>query len=117
MPRLLDKTVLVTGASAGIGRAIAVGCAREGADLVLNYYDDPSGTKVTAQEVERLGRRAVVVRADLRQVGQIQKMFARARKAFPRLDVLVNNAGLTGWASFFETTEEKWDVVLDTNLK
>lgn len=115
--RLSGKTVLVTGASKGIGRALALGCAREGADLILNYHSDRDGAEEVAAEIKALGRRAFCVRADLSRVSQIERMFAAARKQFERLDVVINNAGLTGWASFFDTTEEKWDVVLDTNLK
>ncbi len=115
--RLSGQTVLVTGASKGIGRAIALGCAREGADLILNYHSDRAGAEEVATEIRALGRQAFCVRADLARVPQIRRMFAAARKRFARLDVLINNAGLTGWASFFDTTEEKWDVVLDTNLK
>lgn len=115
--RLSGKIVLITGASKGIGRALALGCAREGADVILNYNSDRDGAEAAAQEIHQLGRRAMVIRADLARVSQIDRMFAQIQKNFPRLDVLINNAGLTGWASFFDTTEEKWDVVLDTNLK
>lgn len=115
--RLSGKTVLITGASKGIGRALAIGCAREGADVIVNYNSDREGAQATAAEVEALGRRAITVQADIGRVAQVGRMFARARKAFRRLDVLVNNAGLTGWGGLFEMTEERWDVVLDTNLK
>src|SRR5688500_11080277 len=115
--RLQGKTVLITGASKGIGRALAVGCAREGADVILNFNSDREGADAAATEIRSLGRKALVVGADLSRVKQIDRMFATARKHFKRLDVLINNAGLTGWASFFDTTEEKWDIVLDTNLK
>jgi glucose 1-dehydrogenase len=115
--RLAGKVVLVTGASKGIGRALALGCAREGADVIVNYHTDRAGADATARDVLTLGRRALVVQADVAKVAQIDRMFARARKAFPRLDVLINNAGLTGWSELFATTEAKWDQVLDTNLK
>lgn len=115
--RLQGKTVLVTGASKGIGRVIALGCAKEGADVILNYNSDRAGADEAAAEIRALGRQALCVKADLSKVAQITKMFTAARKKFARLDVLINNAGLTGWASFFDTSEEKWDIVLDTNLK
>lgn len=117
MSRLVDKIVLVTGASKGIGRSLALGCAREGAHVILNYNSDRAGAEEVADEIESLGRRALTVQADIGKVRHIDRMFVKARKAFPRLDVLINNAGLTGWAGLFDTTEDKWDVVLDTNLK
>jgi len=117
MNRLSGKTVLVTGASKGIGRALALGCAREGADVVVNYNSDRAGADTAVAEIQALGRRALALKADISRVSQIERMFDRARKAFPRLDVLINNAGLTGWGEVFETTEAKWDLVLDTNLK
>jgi glucose 1-dehydrogenase len=117
MPRLTAKTVLVTGASKGIGRALALGCAREGADVILNYHTDRGGADDAAAEIRALGRRTLVVRADLARPAQIERMFATARKRFPRLDVLINNAGLTGWSELFATTPAKWDLVLDTNLR
>lgn len=117
MNRLAGKTVLVTGASKGIGYTLAVACAREGADVIVNYHTDRAGAAAAVQEIVGLGRRALAVQADVGSVKQIERMFARARKAFPRLDVLINNAGLTGWSELFATPKEKWDVVLDTNLK
>lgn len=115
--RLVGKNILITGASKGIGRALAVGCAREGANIVINYHQDRKGAEACAREVEDLGRAAFVVRADIARVPQIERMFARARRVFPQLDVLINNAAITGWSEFLSTTEEKWDQVLDTNLK
>jgi glucose 1-dehydrogenase len=117
MQRLAGKVVLVTGASKGIGHTLALGCAREGADVIVNYHSDREGAEAAVAAIEAMGRRALAVQADVGRVKQIDRMFARARKAFPRLDVLINNAGLTGWSELFATTEAKWDVVLDTNLK
>jgi glucose 1-dehydrogenase len=117
MSRLFEKVVLVTGASKGIGAALALGCAREGADIIVNYHQDRAGAEATAAEVRALGRRALIVKADVGRVRDIDRMYARAQKAFPRLDVLINNAGLTGWSELFDTSEAKWDLVLDTNLK
>lgn len=115
--RLKDKIVVVTGASKGIGRAIALGVAREGADVVVNYSSDLVGADEVVQQIAALGRGAVAVKADISRVLEIHSMFDAVREEFGRVDVLVNNAGITGWTSLFDTTEEKWDQVLDTNLK
>ena len=117
MSRLRDQVVLVTGASKGIGRAIALGCASEGAHVIVNYNSDRAGAEAVAAEIAGLGRRALLVQANIGRVSQVERMFKRARKEFPRLDVLINNAGLTGWSELFATTEAKWDLVLNTNLK
>jgi len=93
MTRLLDKTVLITGASRGIGRALALGCAREGADIIINYFQGRDEARAVAREVTALGRRALILPADLRRTAQIDRMFRRAREVFPTLDVLINNAG------------------------
>ena len=115
--RLKGKTVLITGASKGIGSALAVGMAKEGADVIVNYNSDRAGAQSVAEEIEALDRRAMLIQADIGKVAQIHRMFVAARKSFGRLDVLINNAGITGWASLFEITESKWDQVIDTNLK
>jgi NAD(P)-dependent dehydrogenase (short-subunit alcohol dehydrogenase family) len=115
--RLKDKIILITGASKGIGRALALGMAREGADVVVNYHSDEAGARAVAREIEALGRKSEIVQANISKVEQIQSLFARVRDSFGRLDALINNAGVTGWTSLFEVTEEKWDEVLDTNLR
>jgi glucose 1-dehydrogenase len=115
--RLKDKIILVTGASKGIGRALAIGVAREGADVLVNYNSDKEGARSVAREIEALGRKSEIVQANIADVAQIRHLFARARDRFGRLDVLINNAGITGWTSLFEVTEEKWDEVINTNLR
>lgn len=108
---------MVTGASKGIGRCLALGCAREGADVIVHYNSDQASAEEVANEVRNLGREALAVQADLRHVDSIREMFQVVRADFPRLDVLINNAGYTGWTPLFETTEADWDSVMDTNLK
>lgn len=115
--KLANQVALVTGASKGIGRAIALGLAREGADLLVNYNTDKAGGFQVAEQIRAMGRKAVCVQADIGKPGDIRAMFEVVRREFPRLDVLINNAGITGWTGLFEITEEKWDWVIDTNLK
>jgi glucose 1-dehydrogenase len=115
--RLDGKVALVTGASKGIGRAIALGFAQAGADLIVHYNTDARGAADVARRIDELGRRTVTVQADVARLAQIDRMFARIAARFDRLDVLVNNAAVTGWSSLFETTESTWDRVVDTNLK
>lgn len=115
--RLQDKVVVVTGSSKGIGRAIALGVAAEGAHVVVNFQSDAAGAEEVVRQIRDLQRRAVAVQADISRLSDIRLLMDVAGKEFGRLDVLVNNAGITGWTSLFEVTEEKWDQVLDTNLK
>lgn len=115
--RLENKVVLVTGASKGIGRAIAIGMAREGADVFLNYNRDAAGAEEAAARIRELGRRAWTVQADLRSPAQIEAMFAYLRQQTPVLHALINNAAITGWTPLFEITVEKWDAVIETNLR
>ncbi|MHC4405206.1 MAG: SDR family NAD(P)-dependent oxidoreductase [Planctomycetota bacterium] len=115
--QLVGKIIVVTGASKGIGRAIALGLAAEGADLIVHYHTDAAGADAVARKIADLGRAALTVGADIAKVAEIDEMFGRIRSAFGRVDVLVNNAAVTGWSSLFETAEETWDWVVDTNLK
>jgi NAD(P)-dependent dehydrogenase (short-subunit alcohol dehydrogenase family) len=111
------RVVLVTGASKGIGRAIALGAAQAGADVVVNYCTDEAGADAVVARVGEWGRRAVAMGADVGRVTEIREMFERVRKEFGRLDVLVNNAAITVWTDLFDATEEQWDRCLSVNLK
>jgi len=115
--RLKDKIALVTGSSQGIGRAIAVRFAQEGADVVINYNRTPKGAEEALREVEAAGRRGLVVQADLGKVEEIRRLVNTAIGHFGRLDVLVNNAGVETHAPFWEVKEEDYDKVLNVNLK
>src|SRR5262249_2015272 len=94
-PKLSNKVALVTGARKGIARAIALGMARAGADVIVNFNSDEGGAAETVKEIEKLGRNALALAADIARVAQIQRMFERVLVRFGRVDVLVNNAGVT----------------------
>jgi 3-oxoacyl-[acyl-carrier protein] reductase len=119
MGRLTDKIAVVTGSSSGIGRAVAIAYASEGADVVINYPDDSeisNGTAVKA-EVERLGRRALCVRADVSEEADARALIDTAVQNFGRIDILVNNAGIATAALVEEMPASMWDRMLAVNLR
>ena len=115
--RLADKIALITGSGQGIGRAVALRMAEEGADLVLNDVDGVALEEVAAQ-VRGLGRRALAVRADVTRAEEVERMVEEAIATFGRIDILVNNAGGSrGPYRLEEITEANFDEVLNLNLK
>ena len=117
MANLESKNALVTGASKGIGKGIALELARAGCNVAINYNSDEAGAEATAAEIRSLGREAIVTQANVGASEDVDRMFAEVTAAFPRLDVLVNNAGVQTWKTLIELTEAEWDRVIDTNLK
>ena len=115
--RMEGKKTIVTGASRGLGRAIALAFAREGADVLVNCANREEQAREVAAAIEGCGRRAVVHRADVSDPTQVQAMVGAALAAFGRVDVLVNNAGITMPKGPLETSEAEWDRVLAVNLK
>lgn len=115
--RLQGKVALVTGGSRSIGRAIALGFAREGADVAVNYERDAAAAESAAREIEAMGRRALVVQADVSDSAQVAAMVRKVIETFGRIDILMNNAGGVIRAPFFDISEETWDRVIDVNLK
>lgn len=117
-----SRTALVTGASRGIGKEIALELARNGYRVAVNYYNDPAPmVEATLAEIRAVQSPAtddvLVVPADIRSTQQVTAMFEHVIGAFGRLDLLVNNAGVQTWKPLLEVTEEEWDLVIDTNLK
>lgn len=116
--KLEGKTALVTGSSGGIGQAIAVRLAEEGAQVVIDYRSHPEGAQETLSKVEAHGRQGLVVQADLSAVADIHRLVSAGIDHFGKLDILVNNAGIDGKnADFWEQTEENFDAVIALNLK
>lgn len=114
---LVSRVAFVTGAGKRIGQAVALRLAREGADVVVHYNTSKKEAADTVGEIEKMGRRAMTLQADLRSVTAIRQMFERVARDFGRLDILVNSAANFCESRVEDTTEELWDKVLDTNLK
>ncbi|HKW94819.1 MAG TPA: SDR family NAD(P)-dependent oxidoreductase [Methylomirabilota bacterium] len=115
--RLSGKVALVTGAQQGIGRAIALAMAGEGADVGVNFLDDAAAAERVAAEVRRVGRKATTVRADVGRAEDVAAMLGAVTAAIGPPDILVNNAGVFPRSQFLELTEREWDHVLGVNLK
>ena len=115
--RLEGKRALVTGGSRGIGRAIAVGLAREGADVAVNYRTSRDAADSAVREIEQMGRRAAAVQGSTSIRSDVQRFVAGAHDFLGGLDILVNNAGILKRTPFLEIGEEEWDAILDVNLK
>jgi len=111
------KNALVTGASKGVGCGIALGLAKDGWNVGVNYFQDQPGAESTAETVRSLGRQAWVLQADVGYNDQVQAMFKEFIEQAGRIDLLVNNAGAQTWESILKLREEDWDRTIRTNLK
>ena len=114
--RLKDRTAIVTGGGQGLGEGFAVRFAEEGANVVI-VDTNPLTAKAVAERIEKLGRKAIAIEADLRKVANADRMARETAATFGRIDILVNSAGVFKVASIEDTTEEIWDFHLDLNLK
>ncbi|TXL67649.1 3-oxoacyl-[acyl-carrier-protein] reductase [Cerasibacillus terrae] len=114
---LTEKVALVTGASRGIGRAIALELAKEGADIVVNYAGNKERAEEVVKEIEEMGRKAISIQADVSDEISVKKMIKDTIKEFNRLDILVNNAGITKDNLIMRMKEKDFDDVINTNLK
>ena len=112
-----DKVAIVTGGNSGIGRAVVLELARQGAKVVIDYIAHPEATSAVEQEVKALGSQAIGVEADVSKVADLKRLVAAAVSQFGRLDIMVNNAGIETRTSILNTTEDQYDKVLDINLK
>ena len=116
MKKLAGKVAVVTGASKGIGAAIAKEYAAHGASVVVNYSSSKEGADRVVQEIIALDGKAIAVQADVAKSADVKRLFAETKKAFGRLDILVNNAGIYAFAPIEEVTEEEFHRQFNTNV-
>jgi 3-oxoacyl-[acyl-carrier protein] reductase len=116
MKNLKGKVALVTGASRGLGRGIALALAENGADIVINFRSSQEEAETLKQQIEEMGQKALLAKADISKKEDVQKLFELVSKEFGQLDILVNNAGTTKAQDIFETSLEDWDFIIKTNL-
>jgi 3-oxoacyl-[acyl-carrier protein] reductase len=114
---LKGKGAIVTGGSLGIGTAVAIGLAREGVDVAVNYRRHDTEAKQVVAEIEKLGRKGLAVKADVSSYDDAMKMVQQVQEAFGRLDILVCNAGITWDGVIWKMSEQQWDTVIGVNLK
>src|SRR5690349_15842996 len=114
---LKNKVAIVTGGNSGIGRAMAVELAREGAAVVINYVRDPAAAAALTEEIGQSGGKAIAVQGDVTRLEDIQRLIDQAVQAFGRLDILVNNAGVETRTSLLDTTEHDFDFVMAVNIR
>ncbi len=115
-PMLTGQPALVTGANSGIGRAVALGLARAGADVVVNYVTHPETADAVVHEIEAMGRRAMALQADVSKEDEVERMFEAAIAQFGTLHIMVSNAGLQRDSAFDTMTLEQWNTVIGVNL-
>lgn len=115
--RLKEKVAVVTGASRGIGTAIAEYLARDGASVVVNYVDSADKAASVVRRIEGSGGRAVAIQADVGKAADVQRLFDESIKRFGKVDILVNNAGVPLYKMVAEITEAEFDRILATNVK
>jgi 3-oxoacyl-[acyl-carrier protein] reductase len=114
--KLSGKVALVTGANSGIGEAVALYLAEEGADVVVNYLVNISEAEKVVKEIQAMGRRALAVKADVSSSADVKAMFEQTIQEFSTLDILVNNAGIGNFASTVDMKDDVWNKMLGVHL-
>ncbi len=115
--RLKDKVTLVTGGSRGIGKAISLALAQEGARVVVNYVTHDEAAKETVEKIIQKGAEAIAIKADVSKKKEVEAMIKAVISHFARIDVLINNAGVAPFMKFFDITEKLWDWTQNINTK
>ena len=116
MAFLANHIALVTGASRGIGKAIALALATEGADIAVNYRKESAAAESVSEEIKKLGRRAITVQADVSESAEVEKLFAIVERELGHVDILVNNAGIASAIEPEQVTEAIWHETIRVNL-
>jgi glucose 1-dehydrogenase len=114
---LKGKVAIVTGGNSGIGQAIVLELARQGASIVIDYVAHPEATSALEQQIAKLGSQSIGVAADVSKLADLQKLIDAAMSRFGRVDILVNNAGIETRTSVLDTTEAQYEAVMSVNLK
>jgi 3-oxoacyl-[acyl-carrier protein] reductase len=117
MAPLTDRVAIVTGASRGIGRGIALELAKRGATVIVNYNSSPDAAQQVVSEIEGAAGKAIAIQADVSKLTDAERLIKDAADRFGKLDILVNNAGLTRDGLIMMMKEDDWDIVINTNLK
>ena len=115
--KLTNKVAVVTGANSGIGRAITLALAKEGASVTIDYVVNEESAEELEKEIISMGDKAIMIDADVSKISDLQKLVVETVKVFGRLDILVNNAGIETRTSILNSTEEQFDKVMNVNLK
>src|SRR3984957_4808925 len=114
---LANKVAIVTGGNSGIGKAVALELAKQGASVVIDYVSHPEATEALEAQITALGASVIGVQADVSKLDDLQRLFASAVERFGHVDIMVNNAGVETRTSILDTTEAQYEKVLDINLK
>jgi glucose 1-dehydrogenase len=114
---LNGKVALVTGAASGIGRAVALEMARQGAEVVVNYHSDHTPGQPVVDEITAAGGKAAAIQADVSTAADVTRLFTESVSTFGRVDVLVNNAGIEKESPFLDMAEADWDTIIAVDLK
>ena len=115
--KLEGKKAIVTGGSRGIGRAVALAYAKEGADILVNYHSNDAAAKATVADIEKLGRKGIAVQADVADYKSAQNMVDECVKQLGGVDIVVNNAGVSRPSMLLKMKEEDWNYIIDVHLK